>query len=111
MDERQGRSAPHAHRRARRPSMNAPFLLVLTLLQSPANTTGGVSQTLADIHALISSGQASQALEKLQALPQDDARVRYLRGVAFYHLDDPVKAIEALAPVAHSLPEGSVERK
>ena len=31
--------------------------------------------------------------------------------MAFYHLDDPVKAIDALAPVAHKLPDGSIERR
>src|SRR6185436_18900960 len=91
--------------------MIATLLLVTVVLQAPAGDHGGLQQTLTDIHALISSGQPSKALEKLQSLPQDDARVKYLKGVAFYHLDDPVKAIDALAPVAHQLPEGSVERK
>jgi len=90
--------------------MIAPLGLVMLLAQPPA-PPADLQQTLANIHALIAAGQASQALEKLQALPLGDARVRYLRGVAFYHLDDPVKAIDALAPVAHSLPDGSVERK
>jgi len=91
--------------------MIATLLLVAVVLQAPAGDRAGLQQTLTDIHALISSGQSAQALEKLQSLPQDDARVKYLKGVAFYHLDDPAKAIDALAPVADQLPDGSVERK
>ena len=85
--------------------------LIAVALLAQAVPPGSLQQSLADARALIDAGQATRALDELGSLPADDVRVRYLRGVAFYHLDDPVKAIDSLAPVARLLPDGSLERK
>ena len=84
------------------------FLLALAV-QAPAATD--LQVRLANVRTSLDAGQIDRALEQLKELPADDVRVRYLTGVAYYHRDDPARAIDALAPVAHSLPEGSVERK
>src|SRR4029079_3676758 len=84
LGKRQGRPTADADRRTRRPTMIATLLLVTSVLQAPPGNHADLQQSLTDIDALISSGHASQALEKLQSLPQDDARVKYLKGVAFY---------------------------
>ena len=90
--------------------MTLGVLLLALAIQTPA-TPGDVQARLTDVRTSIDAGQIDRALEQLKQLPPDDAQVRYLTGVAYYHRDDPARAIEALAPVAHSLPEGSLERR
>ncbi|MFN7946073.1 MAG: tetratricopeptide repeat protein [Blastocatellia bacterium] len=66
-----------------------------------------VTATLAEARALISQGQAAAAITKLQALPQSDARVAQLLGVAFYAAGDHVSAVQTLAPVIEKLAKDS----
>ena len=70
------------------------------------------SAVIAEARRLIAQGQPRPAIEKLKALG-DTGRtdVAQLLGVAYYHADDYVHAIEYLAPIASKLPEGSIERK
>ena len=83
-------------------------LLVLALSQgSPAV----LSPELAAVRMQIMSGQPDAALAALARLPQTSAEVRYLSGLAFYHKDDHLRAIELLAPIAGTLPEQSPERR
>src|SRR5690606_1630672 len=65
----------------------------------------------AEIRGWIMDGQTARALEALKAQPQDSPWVRYLTGLAYYHRDDHVRAIELLAPVIAELPDGSPERR
>ena len=66
---------------------------------------------LAEARTLIDQGRPSDALLKLTTLDPEEPRVGYLQGVAHYHADDHVEAIEKLTPVVEKLPEGSVERR
>jgi tetratricopeptide (TPR) repeat protein len=86
---------------------SALLVLVLTTQGSPAV----LSPELAAVRTQIMSGQPDAALATLAGMPQTAAEVRYLSGLAFYHKDDHLKAIELLAPVAGTLPEGSPERR
>src|SRR6185503_17436227 len=90
--------------------MTATVLLFVLILQA-APGAADLQARLADVRSALNAGHTDQALEQLKQLPADDLWVRYLTGVAYYHRDDAVRAIEALAPVAHRLPDGSVERK
>lgn len=65
---------------------------------------------LQEIRRLIDGGQAKAALQQLSALDQTRDDVRFLRGIALYHADQPAAAVEALEPVRAGLPEGSAER-
>lgn len=89
--------------------MTASVLLLCLAIQAPAS--GDLQARLSDVRTALNAGQVDRALDQLQQLPADDLWVRYLTGVAHYHRDDPARAIDALAPIAHQLPEGSVERK
>jgi tetratricopeptide (TPR) repeat protein len=73
--------------------------------------TDSVSQALAEARALITQGNAAAAMTKLQTLPQNDARVAQLLGVAAYSSGDLVRAIQLLAPVAEKLPQDSVAQR
>ena len=66
---------------------------------------------LAEARRLVNGGKPDAALEALRALPSDDPRVAQLRGVAHYHANHPVEAIDTLTPVVAKLPEGSLERR
>ena len=75
-----------------------PIVLLLALaIQSPA-ATGDLQLRLADVRTSLNAGQIDQALEQLKQLPPDDVRVRYLTGVAYYHRDDPARAIDRWLP-------------
>jgi tetratricopeptide (TPR) repeat protein len=71
----------------------------------------GADATLAEARALINQGRAKEALPKLLALDPTEPRVAYLQGLAFYHTDEYVKAVEKLTPVVDKLPQGSIERR
>jgi predicted Zn-dependent protease len=86
------------------------LLLLLTLQTAPV-AGSELPARLSEVRTLLNAGQFERALEQLKQLPSDDVWVRYLAGVAYYHRDDPAHAIDALAPVAHQLPDGSLERK
>jgi len=71
---------------------------------------------LTEARRLIDAGDARAAVAKLRALPAEpgtehQARIAHLLGVAYYHADDPAKAIETLTPVVERLPPDSLERR
>lgn len=61
---------------------------------------------------LIDQGKPQAAIEMLAAIPEprrpDESLVL---GVAYYHADDHLHAVEQLTPVIDKLPEGSLERR
>jgi tetratricopeptide (TPR) repeat protein len=78
----------------------------------PAQQPDPAAAVLVEARGLIDTGRAASAVEKLAGLAAaGDARVRQLLGVAYYHADDPARAVETLAPLLASLPEGSLERR
>ena len=73
---------------------------------------GGSTGVLAEARLLINEGKARVAIEKLQALAEPkEPEVAHLLGVAYYHADDHVRAIEQLTPLAPTWPEGSLQRR
>jgi tetratricopeptide (TPR) repeat protein len=66
-----------------------------------------------DARALVDAGTPQAAIARLQqaAGPGRDPRVAELLGVAYYHANDPARAIETLAGVLGSLPRESPERR
>jgi len=92
-------------------------LLLAALLLSPhpaaaqSPSTPELQKTLEAARASIDQGRAQDAIAALEAIPQDDPYVAHLLGVAYYHADEYVKAIETLAPLPDRLPAESVERR
>ena len=89
-----------------------PVLVLVALLgpvQAPPPST--LPAELTAVRAQILDGRIDSALEQLGRLPADEPAVRYLTGLAHYHRDDHVRAIEYLAPVAQTLSAGSLERR
>jgi tetratricopeptide (TPR) repeat protein len=68
-----------------------------------------VGPVLAAARALVDQGRPKAAIEKLQTLDANDPRVAQALGVAYYHADDPVRAIELLKPALPRLPADSLE--
>lgn len=71
---------------------------------------------LAEVRQLINAGEPRKALEKLATQPPatDEPRanrIALLRGVAYYHASEPLKAIDALTPVVDRFPADSIERR
>lgn len=86
-------------------------LILLGLLGQAAAPASSLPADLTAVRAQILDGRIDAAIEQLAGLPADEPAVRYLTGLAHYHRDDHVRAIEYLAPVAQALPAGSLERR
>jgi tetratricopeptide (TPR) repeat protein len=91
-----------------------PILLTVAIAaqpQAPENSARAAA-AVAEARQLIGKGQARAAVEKLKTFGEPaPAEIIHLLGVAYYHADDHVHAIEQLTAVAGRLPEGSVERR
>ena len=70
-----------------------------------------VAENLKECRSLIDAGQPKQAIAKLQGLDLGDPRVAQVAGVAYYHADDPVRAVEILKPIVDKLPPNSLEAR
>lgn len=85
------------------------LLLALSLSQ-------GSESALSEARRLINDGQPRKAVEQLLSLKSgaDEAlqpQIDLLLGVAYYHADDPAKAVELLTPVVDRLPPDSLARR
>jgi tetratricopeptide (TPR) repeat protein len=78
---------------------------------SPAEPADALKPALADARALVDGGRPAEAVERLKAIDQADARVQLLTGVALYHADRRREAIEVLERVRPRLSDGSIERR
>jgi tetratricopeptide (TPR) repeat protein len=70
----------------------------------------------ADVRRLIDAGQAAAAVTKLRGLSADPGtpratQIAHLLGVAYYHADEPAKAVETLSAVVDRLAPDSIERR
>ena len=89
-----------------------PVLILVALLGAmQASPPSSLSPELTAVRTQILEGRSDSALEQLARMPADAPPVRYLTGLAYYHRDDHVRAIEYLAPVAQTLAAGSLERR
>jgi tetratricopeptide (TPR) repeat protein len=86
-------------------------LLLAAALQIAAGGAEARGAALSEARRLVNAGKPDAALEALRTLPSGDPQAALLRGVAHYHANHPVQAIEALAPAVPKLPEGSRERR
>ena len=71
----------------------------------------GLPAALTGARGFIDEGRPREALQRLSAWPADDPRVAHLLGVASYHADDYVRAIDLLAPLVERLPSDSLEQR
>jgi tetratricopeptide (TPR) repeat protein len=95
-------------------------LLLSLLVSAPAvaQTKGApagkepAESPLAAARTLIDGGQPGTAIEKLRPLAASgDVRAGELLGVAYYHANDPARAIEQLQPIVSRLAPDSAERR
>jgi tetratricopeptide (TPR) repeat protein len=87
----------------------------LSLLLALCLSQAGES-ALSEARRLINDGQPRQAVEQLQSLKAgadaaQQPQIDLLLGVAYYHADEPAKAVEVLAPVVDRLPADSLARR
>jgi tetratricopeptide (TPR) repeat protein len=88
--------------------MHGLLVGLLVLAGAAPDTRAAV---LAEARRFVNAGKPDAALEALRPLPADDLQAALLRGVAHYHANHPMLAVETLAPVVGKLPEGSVDRR
>jgi len=70
------------------------------------------SAVLSEARGLINQDKPAAAIEKLTPLDAPgQTDVALLLGVAYYHANDHRRAIERLAPIADTLPPGSIEQR
>jgi len=86
-------------------------LLLAAALQAAAAGADPRAAALAEARRLVNAGKPDAALEALRALPAADAQAALLRGVAHYHANHPVQAIDTLAPAVPKLADGSLEKR
>jgi tetratricopeptide (TPR) repeat protein len=96
----------------------AAFLCVTTTAahaQAPAPpppTRDAVTALIAEARALVDRGTPEAAIVRLRAeRAAGDPRIAELLGVAYYHANDPARAIETLTVVLGALPRESPERR
>lgn len=92
-------------------SLLATPVLLAQDVPAPSPSPDAVPAILARARQLIDQGSPSAALPVLARAPAGDPRVRVLTGVARYHANDPLPAIEELAAVLPALPPDSPERR
>lgn len=80
-------------------------------LAARAQQPDEVAPVLAEARALVDGGKPKAAVEKLLALDGSEPRVVQALGVAYYHADDYVRAIERLTAVLPKLRPDSVARR
>lgn len=94
----------------------APALAVaaaLTFLQpqAPVPKASAMPPELSAIRLQILDGGIDAALDALSKVRDPSPVVRYLEGLAYYHRDDHLRAIERLVAAMPELPDGSPERR
>ena len=72
--------------------------------------------SLAEARRLINAGDPQQAIRQLEPLSAgaeaaSQPQIAHLLGVAYYHADEPLKAIDTLSAVVDRLPVDSIERR
>jgi tetratricopeptide (TPR) repeat protein len=86
-----------------------PFVPVVPFVSFVRAQAGGA---LAEARKLVDAGQPRAAIDKLNALGDaGNPLVAELLGVAYFHANDPARAIERLTPVVTRLASGSLERR
>jgi tetratricopeptide (TPR) repeat protein len=88
-------------------------ILALVLALSPSQIG---ENALAEARRLIDDGQPQKAIASLEAMKTGgdaglQAQIALLLGVAYYHADNPAKAVELLTPVIDRFPAGSLARR
>ena len=105
--------------------MTIALVVSLALLSEPAplrspmlqaGATQDLDSALTEARRLINTGDSRAALAKLRALPAEtdplrQLQIAHLLGVAYFHADEPGKAVETLAPVVDRLAPDSIERR
>jgi tetratricopeptide (TPR) repeat protein len=81
--------------------------------QTPtADSRDAVATLIKEARALVDAGTPEAAITRLRAAASGaDPRLAELLGVAYYHANDPARAIETLTGVLASLPRESPERR
>src|SRR5262249_25102914 len=77
---------------------------------SPSAAPDPVAAAVAAARQLIDQGRPGDAVKTLSSWPSDP-HVRQAIGVAYYHANEPLRAIDALQTVLDALPPDSPERR
>jgi tetratricopeptide (TPR) repeat protein len=95
------------------PGLVAASVVFALIAQAPAAVQAPVPATiLKQARVLIDQGKPQAAIETLMAIAEPRRpEVSLLLGVAYYHADEHLHAIEQLTPVMDKLPDGSIERR
>ena len=100
-----------AQRHARAAMVRLAVAIALTG-PAAAQSAAPAATTLSEARALINQDRPAEAIEKLTAIDGPGRLdVALLLGVAYYHANDQVHAIERLEPIVDKLEDGSIERR
>lgn len=92
--------------------MAACLALATAGVSSARHQEAAHAGVLAEARSLINEDKPAAALDRLTGLDGTGRLdVALLMGVAHYHANDHLRAIERLAPIADKLPEGSIEQR
>ena len=91
-------------------------MILALLLGITLSAPQGTGTVVAEARRLINEGSPGKAIERLQAArnggdPGLQPEIDLLLGVAYYHADEPAKAVEVLRPIVDRLPAGSLARR
>src|SRR5919109_4469836 len=93
--------------------LRSKVVLLLCVARAAASGQARIpdASTVSTIRELIHSGKILQAEAQLKAFDPSSPVVTYLRGLARYHADDHLGAIDVLTPVVSKLEAGTLERR
>lgn len=85
--------------------------LALSVEPAAAQPAVPTAEDVAAIRALVQSGRAREAQDKLKPFDSGAPIVSYLRGLALYHTDQHPQAIDTLTPLVARFDPGTLERR
>jgi tetratricopeptide (TPR) repeat protein len=118
-DQNQGHKGYRGHKESRGAAMTrflalfvVSFVAFVSAVAAQSPRPSEIGAALSAARKLIDTGQARAAIDQLSALPHaDNPLVAELLGVAYFHANDPARAIDQLAPAVARLAPGSLERR
>ena len=95
----------------RRTARKTSVFLAVFIATAAAQPRVPDAAAVAEIRQLVQAGRIADAEKRLTVFETSEPLVVYLRGLARYHADDHVAAIDLLRPVVPRLEGGSLERR
>jgi tetratricopeptide (TPR) repeat protein len=87
------------------------LIVILCLCIHAQPEQSSLESTLAEARTLLTQDKPKEALAKLEAVTSTEPKFKQLLGVAYFKVNEPIKAIAVLTPLVSQLPKDSFEQR